>query len=160
FLIQAYEVLEDLYGGVVDQLVVHEGRTAESLLDAVPDHILADNLFGVDLSEQAVEITQLALWIRSARRGRTLADLSRNIVWGNSLVADPAVHARPVDWKVTFPSVFSRSNQPGFDCIVGNPPWERLKLQEREFFSLSAPKIASAVSAAQRRKLIAELETN
>lgn len=47
----------------------------------------------------------------------------------------------------------------GFDVVIGNPPWERLKLQEREFFAFRAPGIAQAVSAADRRKKIVELET-
>ena len=67
----------------------------------------------MDLSPQAVEITQLALWIRSARRGKTLADLSQNIVWGNSLVTDPAVHPQAMHWEETFPEVFARAEQPG-----------------------------------------------
>ncbi len=108
------------------------------------------------MSEQAVEITRLALWIRSARLGKTLADLSQNIVWHNSLVDDPQVSDRAMSWQAVFPAVFGRAES-GFDCVIGNPPWERMKLQEREFFSFSAPEIANAVSAAKRRELIAAL---
>ena len=70
--------------------------------------------------------------IRSARRGKTLADLSHNIVQGNSLVSDAGVHPRAMDWRATFADVFTRP-EAGFDCVIGNPPWERMKLQEREF---------------------------
>ena len=157
FLIQAYDVLEELYHDVLDHVAFHEGYKAEQLYEQVPDFILRDNLFGVDLSPEAVEITQLALWIRSARTGRTLANLSANIVCGNSLVGDKAVHPNAMDWREVFPGIFSRP-EGGFDCVIGNPPWERMKLQEREFFDTVAPKIAGAVDAASRRKLIASLE--
>lgn len=50
--------------------------------------------------------------------------------------------------------------QAGFDCVIGNPPWERIKLQEREFFSLPAPEIATATNAAKRRQLVAKLESD
>ncbi len=159
FLVQAYELLEEHYLRIADGLRRHDEIAAQRIEDLAPDFILADNLFGVDLSQQAVEITQLALWLRSARHGRTLADLSHNIVQGNSLVADVNVHPKALDWPTAFPTVFHRTNG-GFDCIVGNPPWERLKLQEREFFAFAAPSIANAVSAAKRRQLIAELETS
>jgi len=158
FLVRAYDVLEDWYVKIVDELMLHEGRAADKLEDAIPDMILGDNLYGVDVSPQAVEITQLALWIRSARRNKTLADLSENIVLGNSLVNDADVHPQAMDWETQFHGVFSRAENPGFDCVIGNPPWERLKLQEREFFAFSAPKIAGAVSAAERRKMIQALE--
>lgn len=158
FLIAAYEAIEEFYIRIGDHLEIHGcAKEARELREEYPNTILANNLYGVDVSLEAVEISQLALWIRSARRNRTLADLSKNIVCGNSLVDDGDIHERALNWHETFPEVFDR-DQPGFDCIIGNPPWERLKLQEREFFSFAAPKIAGAVNAATRRKAIAALE--
>ena len=156
FLIQAYHVLEGLYADVLQHLA-YQGCDIQELLDKLPDIILNENIHGVDLSAEAVEITQLALWIRSANKGKTLADLSHNIVCGNSLVSDPKVAPHAMIWEEIFPRVFSRSNK-GFDCVIGNPPWERIKLQEREFFDGRDNNIATAVSAAKRRELIGELE--
>jgi len=45
----------------------------------------------------------------------------------------------------------------GFDCVLGNPPWERIKIQEKEWFAERAPEIANASNASTRRKAIAEL---
>ncbi len=57
-------------------------------------------------------------------------------------------------WYLAFPEVFARG---GFDCVLGNPPWERIKLQEAEFFAERVPEIAKAANAAARKKLIAAL---
>jgi len=159
FLFQAYDVLEARYNEVVGHLEQSGQTDAKRLADQIPKFILQENLYGVDLSHEAVEITQLALWIRSAAPGQLLAKLSENIVHGNSLVHDPEVHPAGFDWPKRFPGVFNRE-EAGFDCVIGNPPWERIKLQEREFFSLPAPEIATATNAAKRRKLVAKLESD
>ena len=57
-------------------------------------------------------------------------------------------------WHLAFPEVFE---QGGFDCILGNPPWERLKLQEKEWFRDRNQEIADAPNAAARGRLIANL---
>lgn len=62
-------------------------------------------------------------------------------------------------WHLEFPEVFMKRQ--GFDCNLGNPPWERIKLQEKEFFDQRDPDIANAPNAAARKRLIAKLpETN
>lgn len=168
FLIRAYDALDVHYAEVVGHIIMAERpreNDARELRNSIPDWILTDNLHGVDLSAEGVEITQLALWIRSAKKGRTLRDLSNNIVRGNSLVDDPSVAGHDPDgkplsfvWREAFPEIFARGGtREGFDCVIGNPPWERVKLQEREFFSITDPMTAEAVSAADRRKRIAAM---
>ena len=65
-----------------------------------------------------------------------------------------AAEHRFFHWHLEFPEVFARG---GFDCVLGNPPWERIKLQEQEFFASRDPKIANAPNAASRRQLIEAL---
>ncbi len=156
FLIRAYDSLDGHYKTVIHGLA-GSGEDAEkvrTLEDAIPDDIFNCNIYGVDLSREGVEITQLALWIRSARKGKTLADLSKHIIHGNSLVSDPSVDPKALDWKATFPHIFKKGGPGGFDCVIGNPPWEQIMLHDREFFSLTHPAIATAVSAADRDAMI------
>jgi N-6 DNA Methylase len=68
---------------------------------------------------------------------------------------DAAEYARVFHWPLAFPEVMIARG--GFDVVLGNPPWERIKLQEEEFFALTAPDIAGAPNASERRKLIAAL---
>ncbi|MGC9029813.1 MAG: Eco57I restriction-modification methylase domain-containing protein, partial [Desulfomonilaceae bacterium] len=57
-------------------------------------------------------------------------------------------------WPLQFPEVFEKR---GFDLVIGNPPWERIKLQEQEFFAVRDPDIANAPNKAAREAMIAAL---
>jgi type I restriction-modification system DNA methylase subunit len=71
--------------------------------------ILENNLFGVDLNEESVEIAKLSLWLRTAQPNRKLNDLNNNIKCGNSLINDHAVAGdKAFDWEREFPQVFGR----------------------------------------------------
>ncbi|WP_242906943.1 Eco57I restriction-modification methylase domain-containing protein [Actinomadura terrae] len=75
-------------------------------------------------------------------------------------------------WHLEFPDIFRVGNdatsdanhdtgwQGGFTCVLGNPPWERVKLQEQEFFDSRNDKIAKARNAAARKKLIEQLRAS
>jgi hypothetical protein len=56
-------------------------------------------------------------------------------------VKELAEHLNFFHWELAFPNVFSGDN-PGFDCVLGNPPWETLQLQEQEFFAARDPEIS------------------
>jgi len=59
--------------------------------------------------------------------------------------------ARVLHWPLAFPQVFA---QGGFDCVLGNPPWERIKLQEEEFFATRHADVAQAKNKAERAQRI------
>jgi len=62
-------------------------------------------------------------------------------------------------WDLAFPEVFLRKGAKGFDAVLTNPPWERIKLQENEFFGQHMPELARLPNAAQRRAAIQRLRT-
>lgn len=83
--------------------------------------ILLNNIFGVDLNQESVEITKLALWLKTASKSEKLQNLDKNIKCGNSLIADPEFAGkRAFDWNQSFKEVLDEG---GFDVIIGNPPY-------------------------------------
>ena len=66
------------------------------------------------------------------------------------------------NWQVAFPGVWSEWESDGlhggFDAVIGNPPWDRMKLQQVEWFAARRRKIAMAPRAADRKRMIADLE--
>lgn len=102
----------------------------------VENSILENNLYGVDINEESVEIAQLALWLRTAKPHRKLNTLNQNIKCGNSLISDPEVAGeKAFDWQKEFPQVFERG---GFDVVIGNPPYVNManiqNEQERKYY--------------------------
>jgi hypothetical protein len=118
FLIEAFEQLYAAYGQSQARLMELRGPR---LFD-VDRQILQNNLYGVDLNDEAVEICRLSLWIKTAQMGKVLTSLDHNIRVGNSVIADPVVHSLAFNWRSAFPEVFDAG---GFDVVVANPPYVR-----------------------------------
>ncbi len=75
---------------------------------------------------------------------------------------DPAIQAarhacrsaNAFHWFLEFPEVMKNG---GFDCVLGNPPWERVKIQEKEWFADTCPEIAECSNTNTRRRMIEAL---
>jgi hypothetical protein len=96
--------------------------------------ILENNIYGVDINEESVEIAKLSLWLRTAQRGRQLSDLSGNIKCGNSLIDDPKIAGeKAFDWNVEFKKIMDTG---GFDVVIGNPPYvmSSINNSEKEYY--------------------------
>ncbi len=92
----------------------------------IENTILENNIYGVDLNEESVEIAKLSLWLRTAQPKRKLNDLSSNIKCGNSLIDSKAVAGdKAFKWEDEFPHIFDKG---GFDVVIGNPPYVRHEL--------------------------------
>jgi hypothetical protein len=95
----------------------------------IEEHILRNNLYGVDINFESVEITRLALWLKTVKRGKILTDIDYNIQQGNSLISDEIIAGNlAFDWNRKFKKILESG---GFDIIIGNPPYVT-KLQETE----------------------------
>jgi type I restriction-modification system DNA methylase subunit len=105
FLIEEHEKIDD---------IIAELTSSPLRLFDTDKNILENNLFGVDINEESVEIAQLSLWLRTARKGRKLSKLNNNIKCGNSLRTDE------FDWSKEFPDIMKNG---GFDVVIGNPPY-------------------------------------
>jgi len=119
-----------------------------SLKTSEKKKILVNNIFGVDIDTQAVEVTKLSLLIKAMEgetittietslklfHERVLPNLDKNILAGNSLISadfeglglTPKEERKinVFDWKEGFKSVFNENG--GFDCVIGNPPYVKI----------------------------------
>jgi type I restriction-modification system DNA methylase subunit len=137
--------------------VLFQSKAGYQLTSAKKKEILLNNIFGVDIDAQAVEVTKLSLLLKVLEgesqesigsqlalfQERVLPDLGRNIQCGNSLIGPDYYQGRQLpipgneeeryrvnafDWQAAFEPVFL---QGGFDAVIGNPPYIRIQtLQE------------------------------
>lgn len=127
FLMDEHHTLDEMEANITGGTIVFEN---------IENSILENNLYGVDINEESVEIARLALWLRTAKPQRKLSSLNNNIKCGNSLISDPAVAGdKAFDWEKEFPQVFAKG---GFDVVIGNPPYVNManiqNVEERKFY--------------------------
>src|SRR6185312_16142072 len=164
FLIQAYQYLLDWHlawyiqdgaekhaKGRPPRLFLHLGKEWR-LTTKERKRVLLNNIYGVDIDSQAVEVTKLSLLLKVLEgespqsltysfemfHERVLPDLQENIKCGNSLVApdfyvgkqlgllsdEDRYRVNAFDWTTEFPEI---SGQKGFDAVIGNPPYIRME---------------------------------
>lgn len=100
----------------------------------IENAILENNLYGVDINEESVDIAKLSLWLRSAKPNRKLNSLNNNIKCGNSLIDDVNVAGdKAFNWEQEFPKVFENG---GFDVVIGNPPYVKEYTNKQAFEGL------------------------
>lgn len=112
FLIYEHHYIDELNAKLFGSTLVFQD---------VENQILENNIYGVDINEDSVDIAKLSLWLRTAHRGRKLTTLNKNIKCGNSLIDDPDIaNEKAFNWENEFPDVFAKG---GFDVVIGNPPY-------------------------------------
>ncbi|MFA5360059.1 MAG: DNA methyltransferase [Patescibacteria group bacterium] len=124
FLVRVYDYLLAEHKRIFKIISEAEGTAGNNLLISDEEYIkpiLENNIYGVDLNMESVEITKLSLWFKSAKKGKKLITLKDNIKCGNSLINDMAVAGKKAfDWDREFPEIMQKG---GFDIVIGNPPY-------------------------------------
>lgn len=134
-LLEIHEAIFDFKKGITKKTQMRVGRGKRRktedishfdlgtiVFDAIEKRreILLDNIYGVDLNEESVEITKLSLFLKVCKKDKKLPALDKNIKCGNSIINDPKFTDKPFKWEDEFNEIFEVG---GFDIVIGNPPW-------------------------------------
>lgn len=155
FLLGAYQFLLDWHKNYYSENPQNSKKIKENpltpegtLTTAEKRRILINNIYGVDIDNNAVEVTKLSLLLKCLEGEteasinqqtklfsgeRVLPTLDKNILCGNSLIDfdfydnnldfGEEKKIKPFSWQKSFPSIFAKG---GFDAVIGNPPWVSL----------------------------------
>ena len=114
FLIAEHKLIDEMYAKL---------HNVPMVLSEIENAILENNLYGVDINDESVEIAKLSLWLRTAKPNRKLNSLNNNIKCGNSLISpNSAMGLNPLseeiekvfDWHKEFPQVFKEKEKRAF----------------------------------------------
>lgn len=157
---EAWEILDRMSEDTVEEIEAKQAAYHKLLTSAKANTLT-----------QAANLFTAAFLMPKTAENEALVPTSNNlaaVVTGSMMFTPPSSEmlaaaekvcrdSRVLHWPLVFPTVFAHG---GFDCVLGNPPWDRIKLQEKEFFAARDPNIANALNAAARKKLIDELPTS
>ena len=125
FLIKAFDVIREWYENYnkLNRPISVRG-TLDAHIVPIPnpeERILTENLYGVDLDPQAIEITILNLSLKAIKTKEKLPYMADHIKCGNSLINDEKIAGdKAFKWKEEFKEIMKEG---GFDVIIGNPPY-------------------------------------
>lgn len=140
FLVKSIEVLTSIYEEIqsfkqnrgaytVTKKGKKSGIAVQATLDKETEDVIArgiiqNNIYGVDINPESVEITKLSLFLKIATKNKKLIGLSERIKVGNSLIDDKNIDDRAFCWESNFPEVMKFGK---FDIVIGNPPYVRVQ---------------------------------
>jgi Alw26I/Eco31I/Esp3I family type II restriction m6 adenine DNA methyltransferase len=129
--------------------LLKEKKLNESYSDSM-NTILTNCIYGFDINDRAVKLAKMSIWLTSARPNKELTSLKEKIAPQDTLIPKTSKYKKGfVD------------NKTRYDLIVGNPPWDKLKFQDDEFYkSYSKELLGKKVKKAKKKEIYDELSKN
>jgi hypothetical protein len=148
-----------------------EGKALGAAMDGAFGHPLAvlagmqEPVRPAGLTEDALRLFDEGGQVQLAMNGLGGAGTARDFrLIGNVIRRAHALAAEQhfLHWQIAFPGVWknwtSAEPEGGFDAVIGNPPWDRMKMQEVEWFAARAPEVALQARGSDRKSLITKMK--
>jgi hypothetical protein len=165
----------DLLTPIIARLGAGGDATEPGDKTAARKAIIQNCVYGVDVNRLSTDTTLGVFWLEAAESvDDSIGDLVSHVATGDSLLGPVRQQEiiqsyekednngrtyredlKSINWGWEFPGVFSGG---GFDAVVTNPPWERVKVQTREFFAGGEPELATVATTAEREGKLHRME--